>query len=59
MDHQVEAHIQGTSATEGKIGLNLSMAVKIVVPSSVGFGAPPPRSRELKIDDSKVNVRKG
>ncbi len=58
MNHQAEARMQGTAKTEGRLGLHANLSVNIVVPSRVGFGAPPP-PREMKVDASKINVKKG
>ena len=58
MNHQVEAVIQGGSKTDGRMGLHMGIAVNIVVPTSVTFGAPP-APRELKVDASKVTVNRG
>jgi hypothetical protein len=57
MNHQVEAHIQGSSCTEGRIGMHMNARIDIRVPMSDSFAVPPPK--KLVIDGSKVSVQRG
>jgi hypothetical protein len=52
VNHQAEAHIEGSAKTDGRLGLHMNASVNIVVPLTEGFGPP----RELKVDHTKVTV---
>lgn len=55
MNHDVQAHIQGTAKAAGQIGLHMNAHLNIVVPLSATF-APP--ARQMTVDSSKVSVVK-
>jgi hypothetical protein len=57
MNHEAEVCMQGDAKTEGNIGVHMSVSVKVVVPTTMTFGAPP-RAKEMKVDASKVIVNK-
>jgi hypothetical protein len=57
MNHAAQVTMQGDARTEGRMGLHANVSINIVVPTTVGFGAPPP-PREMKVDSSKVTVNK-
>jgi len=47
--------MKGESKTEGKIGLHMSASVRVVVPASASFAAPP---KKLIVDSTKITVHK-
>jgi len=58
MNHEAEVCMQGDAKTSGNIGVHMSVSVKVVVPTTMTFGAPRPVAKEMKVDASKVTVNK-
>lgn len=58
MNHQAEACMQGTANARGQIGLHMNANVRVVVPLRASFGAPP-LAKPMKVDSSKIEVKKG